>query len=144
MCLVCSAACGADQLALEAAGSLRVTRRVILPFAESRFRITSVVDRGVEWGAPFDTMMAELRAANAVITLAGAGDEAAAYAAANLAILDDAQALGRAVKAAVVVMLVAEGEAAYEGVEGSFADEAKRRGLPIVSIRLARSLHPAG
>jgi hypothetical protein len=132
--LVCSAACGADQLALEAAGGLGVTRRVILPFAESRFRVTSVVDRGVEWGEPFDRMMAELRTANAVITLAGLEDATASYAAANLAILDDAQALGQAMKAAVVVMLVAEGEAAYEGVEGSFAEEAKRRGLPSVSI----------
>lgn len=131
--LVCSAACGADQLALEAAGSLGLTRRVILPFAESRFRGTSVVDRGVEWGEPFDRMMAELRAANAVVTLAGE-DATASYAAANLVILDDAQALGLAMKAAVVVMLVAEGEAAYEGVEGSFAEEAKRRGLPSVSI----------
>jgi hypothetical protein len=132
--LVCSAACGADQLALEAAGSLGVTRRVILPFDESRFRATSVIDRGDEWGAPFDRMMAELHAANAVITLAGTEDATASYAAANLAILDDAQALGRTAKAAVVVMLVAEGDAAYKGVDGSFAEEAKRRGLPSVSI----------
>jgi len=31
-------------------------------------------------------------------------------------------------------VLVAEGAAAYEGVEGSFAEEAKRRGLATVSI----------
>jgi hypothetical protein len=132
--LVCSAACGADQVALEAAGVMGLTRRVILPFDESRFRVTSVVDRGVEWGAPFDKMMAELRAANAVITLPGGADDTASYAAANLTILDDAQALARVVKAAVVAVLVAEGEKAYEGAEGSFAEEAKRRGLPTVSI----------
>jgi len=132
--LVCSAACGADQLALEAAGQLGLTRRVILPFDEPRFRETSVIVRGVDWGAPFDRTMAELRAAKAVITLARGVDDTASYAAANLTILDDAQALARTAKAAVVAMLVAEGAAAYEGVEGSFAEEARRRGLPTVSI----------
>ena len=135
--LVCSAACGADQLALEAAGSLGVTRRVILPFAESRFRDTSVIDRGVEWGAPFDRMMAELRAANAVITLPGVEDATASYAAANLAILDDAQALGRTVKAAVVVMLVAEGD---RGVRrrGRAASRKRRRSGGFRAFRFPR------
>ena len=131
--LVCSAACGADQVALEAAGGLGLTRASSLPFDESRFRVTSVVDRGVV-GAPFDRTMAELRAANAVITLPGGADDTASYALANLTILDDAQALARVVKAAVVAVLVAEGEAAYESVENSFAEEAKKRGLPTVSI----------
>jgi len=132
--LVCSAACGADQMALEAAGALGVTRRVILPFAQARFRQTSVVDRGAEWGEPFDRTMAELGAANAVMTLEGSGDETAAYADANLAILDDAQKLARASGGGVIAMLVAEAEAAYEGMKDSFAQEAKKRGLPIVWI----------
>ena len=132
--LICSAACGADQAALEAAGELGIARRVILPFAESHFRETSVVDRGAELGPPFDRVMSELRAQNAVLTLDYAGDELAAYTAANEMILDEAQAFGRAAEAAVVAVLVAEAEAAYEGMNDSFAADAKLRGLPIVWI----------
>jgi hypothetical protein len=132
--LVCSAACGADLTALEAAGALSLTRRVFLPFDESRFLQTSVIDRGVEWREPFERMMAALRAENAVVTLEGGEDETASYAAADAAILDEAEALGLATKAAVVVMLVAEAEAAYEGMKGSFAEAAKKRGLAMVSI----------
>ena len=125
--LVCSAACGADQLALEVAGALGLRRRVILPFAESKFRQTSVIDRGAEWGAPFDRTMAELRASNGVVTLKDAGSDADSYTAANDVILDEAEALGRAGGAAVVAMLVAERESAYDGIEDSFAHEAKQR-----------------
>jgi len=133
--LICSAACGADQAALEAAGELGIPRRVILPFAEAHFRETSVVDRGAELGPPFDRVMLELKARNAVLTLDYAGgDELAAYTAANEIILDEAQAFGRAADAAVVAVLVAEAEAAYEGMNDSFAAEAKLRGLPIVWI----------
>ena len=48
--LVCSAACGADLLALAAARDLGIRRRVILPFTRERFRVTSVVDRPGDWG----------------------------------------------------------------------------------------------
>lgn len=132
--LVCSAACGADLAALEAAGDLALMRRVILPFAESRFLRTSVIDRGVEWQEPFERVMAPLRSAHAVVTLEGGEDETESYAAADAAILDEAEALGRSTKTAVVVMVVAEAEAAYDGMHGSFAEAAKRRGLPIVWI----------
>src|SRR5947209_320182 len=52
--LVCSAACGADLLALEAAEELGLRRRILLPFAPDRFRATSVTDRPGEWGPLFD------------------------------------------------------------------------------------------
>jgi hypothetical protein len=41
--LVCSAACGADLIALSEARQLAVRRRVVLPFGRNRFRQTSVV-----------------------------------------------------------------------------------------------------
>ena len=44
-CLVSSAACGADLLALDVAGSLDMRRRVVLPYSPERFRETSVTDR---------------------------------------------------------------------------------------------------
>src|SRR5258708_23324677 len=61
--LVCSAACGADLLGLEAAGTLGLRRRVVLSFAPERFRATSVTDRPGEWGPLYDRIIAEVAAA---------------------------------------------------------------------------------
>jgi len=52
--VVSSAACGADILVLEAAAELTIRTRIVLPFSRERFRHTSVVDRGLEWGARFE------------------------------------------------------------------------------------------
>jgi hypothetical protein len=54
--LVCSAACGADILALEEAERQQIRFRVVLPFERQRFRSKSVVDRGEEWGPRFDRL----------------------------------------------------------------------------------------
>ncbi len=59
--LVCSAACGADLLALDVAGTLGIRRRVVLPFAAERFRETSVTDRPGDWGSIFDRVIADAR-----------------------------------------------------------------------------------
>ena len=92
--LVCSAACGADLVALEEAERLGLRRRIVLPFAPERFRETSVVDRPGDWGGAFDRLVAAASAAGDLVVLdAGEGD--AAYAAANEAIIREAQALAR-------------------------------------------------
>src|SRR6267378_3813558 len=51
--LVCSAACGADLVALEQAERLGLRRRIVLPFRRERFRSTSVTDRPGDWGPLF-------------------------------------------------------------------------------------------
>ena len=58
--LVCSAACGADLLALDAAGELGIRARIVLPFRADRFRETSVLDRPNRefWGSLFDRVTA--------------------------------------------------------------------------------------
>jgi hypothetical protein len=56
--LVCSGACGADLVALEAAEQLGMRRRVVLPFVPDRFRKSSVVDRPGDWGRVFDRQIA--------------------------------------------------------------------------------------
>jgi hypothetical protein len=93
--LVCSAACGADLVALEEAERLGLRRRIILPFAPERFRDTSVVDRPGNWGLVFDRLTAAAKAASDLVVL-DAGDGDAAYAAANEAIVREAQALAQA------------------------------------------------
>ena len=57
--LVCSAACGANDLvALEAAGTQQVRRRIILPFDPERFRETSVTDRPGDWRPLYERVVA--------------------------------------------------------------------------------------
>jgi hypothetical protein len=110
--LVGSAACGADLVALEQAEQLRLRRRIVLPFAPAQFRESSVVDRPGDWGREYDHQIAAAAAAGdlLVLDLAASGD--AAYAAANEAIVHEAQALARAAPSGphrLIAMLIWEG-----------------------------------
>lgn len=89
--LVCSAANGADLLALDAAGHAALRRRIVLPFDAERFRITSVIDRPGPWGGLFDSVMQDVRERGDLVVLAGETDLTAAYAAATARILDEAE-----------------------------------------------------
>jgi hypothetical protein len=103
--IVCSAACGADLVALEEAGKLHVRRRVVLPFSKERFRETSVVDRPGDWGDVYDHVIADVEAKGDLVVLAmTVGDEAGAYQAANEAIIQEAGTIsGPGERTAVVV-----------------------------------------
>ncbi|MGG5890100.1 hypothetical protein ACLF3G_23510 [Falsiroseomonas sp. HC035] len=120
--LVCSAACGADLLALEVAERLGLRRRIVLPFALGRFRETSVVDRPGDWGPVFDRLVAAAEAAGDLVVLE-AGDGSAAYAAANEAILREARALATGAPRRLVAVVAWEGSAR----EGSDATEGFRQ-----------------
>jgi hypothetical protein len=94
--IVCSAACGVDLIALEEAARLGLRRRIVLPFPPKRFRETSVTDRPGDWGPVFDRLVAEAEAtADLVILDRVAGDDDAAYAAANQVIIREAEALAK-------------------------------------------------
>jgi hypothetical protein len=103
--VVCSAACGSDLIALEAAAQLGLRRRVVLPFALERFRETSVVDRPGHWGEIYDRVIAEVQAKDDLVVLPPtAGDDSDAYQAANEAIIREAEDLaGPGNRTAVVV-----------------------------------------
>src|SRR5947209_20551703 len=78
LALVSSAACGADLLALQVAGELRIRRRVVLPFDADRFRASSVADRPDErWGPLYDRILDELRSSDDLVTLPTKGDPSA-------------------------------------------------------------------
>lgn len=127
--LVCSAACGADLIALEVAGKLGVRRRIVLPFAVEKFRETSVIDRPGPWGASYDRIVADVRAAGGLVVLADAGEDDQAYAAASDAILDQAIALAGA-QSPVVAVLVWDGKRRGDGdITWRFAESARRRQL---------------
>ena len=137
--LVCSAACGADLLALDAARALGLRRRVVLPFDARRFRETSVADRPGEWTAMFDGMLRELLPAGDVETMEGSVTDGDGYAAANIRILDVAESLAAADHAEPVAVVVWDRAAAgdWYTVTERFVDEARRRALRIVEISTA-------
>jgi hypothetical protein len=148
--LVCSAACGADLVALDVAGSLGVRRRVVLPFDRRTFRETSVTDRPGDWGPLYDRVVETVGGAGDLVVLDPTGDADSAYLAANQRILDEAIALSGARPA--VRPIPAEQAMAVIVWEGSprdpddathrFAEAARRRGLrvePVLTLEQPRT-----
>jgi hypothetical protein len=132
--LVCSAACGADLIAQDVAGALGLRRRVVLPFAPERFRETSVTDRPGAFGPLFDRIIAEVAAADDLVLL-GVDEGDDAYAAANVAILDEAARLAGPDPAEVVVVIVWEGASRGEGdLTLAFATAPRRRGHQVREV----------
>ncbi len=136
--LVCSAACGADLVALEEAERLGLRRRIVLPFAPERFRETSVVDRPGDWGPLYDRIVEVARRAGDLLVLEGAGEGAPAYAAANAGILEEALALagGAPVPAgAALAAIVWEGHPrGPDDATQQFAELARGRGLAVEEV----------
>jgi hypothetical protein len=111
--LVCSAACGSDLLALEAAETLGARRRIVLPFDPQVFRETSVVDRPGDWGPAFDRCVRAAEASGDLVNLALPQVEES-YAQANAFILEEAVRLAGAMHDRVTAMLVWDGVAKGE------------------------------
>lgn len=142
--LVCSAACGADLIALEIAQNMGVRTRIILPFSAARFRETSVVDRPRPefWGSLFDRVTKIARARGDLVELDGGTENDAAYSAANVAIINEARTLagvkdnGRSGAALPLIALVVW-EGAARGVDDNterFAGLARRSDFRVESI----------
>jgi hypothetical protein len=130
--VVCSAACGADLLALETAGELGISRRIVLPYARDRFRATSVVDRPGDWGDRFDRILDEVEATGDLVVLGYVEGDEAAYLATNRAILDQAAVLAGQLQQAVGAVVVWDGATRGEDdITAAFAQEAHRRGLTV-------------
>jgi hypothetical protein len=133
--LVCSAACGADLIALDVAGALGIRLRVVLPFVPERFRATSVTDRPGDWGPLFDRIIGEVRAKGGLVVLGLDEGDDATYAAANEAILNEAETLAGGESSQVVAVIVWEGRSRGGGdlTEG-FATLARARGHPVREV----------
>src|SRR6185295_18726756 len=138
--VVSSAACGADLIALREAGTLKARLRVVLPFGRQEFRALSVTDRPGDWGDTFDRIIDEVSQAGALSMLSGRPNDDAAYAAANVAILDAAQALGRQTGQEVCAVVVWEGKSRGEGdLTEAFAQAARERGWRILEVLTLRT-----
>ncbi len=109
--LVASAACGADLIALEAAVSHGIRTRIVLPFAPTRFRATSVVDRPNPelWGRLYDDIIKRAEERNEVIELNCSKDDARVYSAANKAIIAMASEASAATSTRRVALIAWEG-----------------------------------
>ncbi len=88
--LVCSAACGADILALEAAKELAIPATIVLPFDPDRFRNISVIDRPGNWGERYDLLVTEAHSRDDLIELGLATDDENAFSEANSRIIHSA------------------------------------------------------
>lgn len=90
--IVCSAACGADILALEAAERLAIPATIVLPFVPRIFRTISVTDRPGSWGERFDRLVAAARKRDDLVELNLEKSDDNAFTAANDRILQIAGA----------------------------------------------------
>ena len=132
--LLCSAACGADLLALEVAGQLDMRRCIVLPFEPEHFRSASVTDRPGDWGAVFDRVLEELEP-HELRVLEPGQDETHVYDAVNLVLLDEARALGVAMRRPALAVLVWEGSSRGAGDHSaSFREAARERHLEVVEV----------
>lgn len=99
---VCSAACGADLVALDAAGGLGIRRRVVLPFSVEEFRERSVTDRPGDWGPTYDRIVASVSRAGDLVVLGLSPEDNGAYEEANRVILRETLALPEPHSAVIV------------------------------------------
>jgi hypothetical protein len=133
--LVCSAACGADLIALEAAGELGIRRRIVLPFEAARFRKTSVIDRPGDWGPAFDRVIKEVKAKHDLVNLNIDKDTEESYLQANQVILNEAISLAAASGDRVVAALVWDGISRGDrDVTNAFGDTARSLGLQVLEV----------
>jgi tetratricopeptide (TPR) repeat protein len=133
--LVCSAACGADIIALEVAGELGLRRRIVLPFARDLFRETSVVDRDGNWGGRFDLVLQAAITSGDVIELDHAKDDPNVFTATNEAILDEAVHQGSTIGLRTLAMVVWDGVSrGADDITKAFLNQAQCRKLEVIAV----------
>lgn len=133
--LVCSAACGADLVALQVAEAAQMDIRVVLPFEAERFRKSSVVDRPGEWGEAFDRIVARTAQHGGLIVLDGAGEGEDAYAHVNARILDEAMRMADKGEVDVLALAVWDGRSRGEGdLTEAFMRLARERGIAVREV----------
>jgi hypothetical protein len=147
--LVCSAANGADLVAIRIAREIGMRYRIILPFSVARFRRVSVTDRpgGELWGWLFDDVVQHARQRGDLIVLRRrlTGDDAA-FEAATIRIVAEAARLAKPTSASVKKRLEAGpsvvGIAVWDNkprdvgdATAMFIEHARDAGLAVRSVR---------
>jgi len=125
--LICSAACGADLLALDAALDANIRCRVVLPFDPKRFRQTSVIDRPGDWGILYERVIRVVKSEGYLIVLSGDTSDELSYHRANEVIVQQALT---ASKTAPLAILVWEGQPRHkDDATAAFRSLALRAGM---------------
>jgi hypothetical protein len=135
--VVASAACGADIVALEAARARGIRIRIVLPFSSARFRQTSVIDRGEEWGPRYDALIEDAKRLGDLVVLeqGNQDDDNAAYGAATARIIQEALALSHAASAKPLAIAIwDERPRETNDATKDFLDQASRAGFDCQSI----------
>ena len=133
--LVCSAACGSDLLALDAARAGGIRARIVLPYAADAFRRSSVVDRDAAAGAAFDRLTGEAAAHGDLRVLGLPVGDPQAYELTNEAILDEALVLAGRDPLHVVALAVWDGAiAGRTDHTAAFERAARARAIRVESI----------
>ncbi len=146
--VVCAAACGADLIALEVAGNLKLKRRIVLPSSPESFRESSVTDRPGNWGEIFDRIYEILKKSGDVLVMNSNLKGNDLYLEANNEILNEAESLsvnfsGKSNRnaltnesgAKVLTVIVWEGSPRGEDdITKDFADKARLRGFEVVEV----------
>jgi hypothetical protein len=130
LAVVCSAACGADLLILEAAGEQHIDRLIVLPSQPEQFRKMSVTDRPGNWGDVFDRVIRPSK----VEVLSGP-DGQQGYLQTNLKLVERGQAVAREHSAALQALVVWDKKERGPGdVTAHFLRLAKQHNIPVVEL----------
>ena len=128
--VVCSAACGADLLLLQAASGMYIEQVVLLPSEPEAFRKFSVTDRPGNWGELYDQV---LKTARVEILKLPEGQEG--YLEANLKLLDRGQQLARENGVPAEALVIWNGiSRGPDDVTAHFLHEAKLRKMTVLGI----------
>jgi hypothetical protein len=119
--LVCSAASGADLLALDAARDLSIRCRVVLPFQSDRFRSTSVIDRSWTWAQLYDSIIPAAEAVGDLVIVDRDQTDEEAYEYATTVIIKEAK-MAAAPKPAIAIVVW---DGSSRG-ENDYADQFRR------------------
>jgi len=130
--LVCSAAGGADLLALDAALDRAMRVRVILPFDRVRFREASVIDRPGDFGRLFDRILDVVEARGDLVLVEGSAG-ADSYRAANVAILEEAVTLAKPDPPVAVIVWDGRSQGADDHT-AAFGSAARARGWTVMEV----------
>jgi hypothetical protein len=134
--LVCSAACGADIIALEECEASGIPATIVLPFDAPAFRRLSVTDRKGDWGPRFDRLLARARGEGMLIQLALRSDDPDAFQRANEMIVSTAAGLAAAEHLAVIVW---DGEkVGEEDVTAHVRDLATAKGFRFIEVTIPK------
>lgn len=135
--LVCSAACGADLLALKVATEMNIPRKILLPTDVRQFKTTSVSDRPGEWDDLYDQMVDTQQGTMELFELHLYDKEGSSYKMTNTLILEEAFIMSQAFapREEVVALVAWEGKPknANDYTE-HFCREAEERNIPVQEI----------